>query len=165
MENASFPQAVVSALDAPLKANLFAYGSAGNKKVIHDLGPDLRGTGYDGVSGRKKAVEELVNVYGRILVDFCDSVSHLRILPISGNIFVGGFKSDLAGMTVDALENAYGVLSDSCQTQVLGSLIEMCVYEDSDRAQFRELCIKQMREGGPVTLQADAALSRWVTAS
>ena len=83
------------------------------------------------------AVANLSIAYENSFKEFaqCD-MPVLRLLPISGSIFAGKWKSISPKLTVDSWRSAIGRL-DPAHTQVLvKKRIEMCIFEDTELAGF-----------------------------
>ena len=70
----------------------------------------------DGGFTREDAREELAAAYRNVLCEFHAAASgeggptELRLLPISGGIFAGRFKGEIATLTMDALGAAEALL-------------------------------------------------------
>ena len=99
---AKFPDAVSAAITKPGDAKAHTYGggqsdamsgaevSAG-KSVVHVVGPDFRSRPHTDA----EALASLTRAYGNVLREIATlpaSVPRVRLLPISGGVFLGGFK-------------------------------------------------------------------------
>ena len=62
--------------------------------MVHAVGPDLRRERYTGVEGKARAIAELTQVYSNVLRECvkAERAKEVRLLPISGAIFVGKFS-------------------------------------------------------------------------
>lgn len=126
----AFPAAVIESVQDELDAKLHRYrGQDGHdQQVLHAVGPDFRREPY--ASGHEqKAVEALSAVYCNVFREFANSgLPSLRLLPLSGGIFSGGYKEALVDMTVSALSGAFLRLGERERLRMLDASIELCIY-------------------------------------
>ena len=126
---------------------------------IHTVGPKLGHGKYTD----NEAVEKLAGAYRNVLshfVRFAESKAaagpaptgtpvRLRLLPISGGIFAGEYQQDIAPLTLAALEEGIGLLTEE-ERGVLateqgregdaaegGAQIELCVFLEVELADFK----------------------------
>jgi len=136
----AFPQEVRASLTRSLQAKFHAYGSSGEKKCIHVVGPDFRtgvATCCTRPYTREEAEAELAEAYFNVFREFhASGLRRLRLLPISGGIFSGSFGGEIPQLTADALAAGFARLDEDVQAWVLRADLELCVF-DSRVAGFR----------------------------
>ena len=129
-----FPEAVMAAITAPTHAKYATYGG-GQKHAIHAVGPNFN----EHACSWEEAVELLGCTYANVLSEFAEtpaSVTDLRLLPISGGIFAGPFKSRLPELTLEALAVGFSKVSAQARQIVLGRRVQMCVFEERELESF-----------------------------
>lgn len=131
---ASFPEPVRDAVQAALDAKFHDYGQG--KLCIHSIGPDFRGRQLS----RGEALAELAQAYRAVLAEFVTSGRpHLRLLPISGGIFIGDFAGELPELTAEAFDVGFSLLDAGQQSQVLSArLLEMCIFLEAELPAFTQ---------------------------
>ena len=125
-EDAEFPAAVRSAIQAPLQAKMHFYGM---KACLHVVGPDFS----DRSCSREEAIAELTEAYSAMLREFGKSrMGGLRMLPISGGIFAGPFAPELPVLTRIALRGAFDGLPRNLQQAVSVARLDMCIFMEEE---------------------------------
>jgi len=129
---ASFPAPVREAVRAALDAKFHDYG--GGKLCIHCIGADFR----DRVVTRGEALVELAQAYRAVLAEFASSGRpRLRLLPISGGLFIGEFAGELPELTAEAFDVGFSLLEPGQQSHVLSAeLLEMCIFQEKELPAF-----------------------------
>ena len=83
------------------------------------------------------AVSTLSQAYLNVLREFAScTVPTLRLLPISGSIFAGKWKSRVPQLTIDSWIAACGLLTPEECTALAGRRIEMCIYDERELGGF-----------------------------
>ena len=141
-EDENFPDAVRSAIQAPLQAKMHFYKVPGLYKVPIGLNPVLHIVGPNFNSrkcSREEALGELTAAYSSILREFSNKrLGGLRMLPISGGIFAGPFAPELPTMTSIALRRAFDGLPNNTQHVISVARLEMCIFQDSEYDAYSE---------------------------
>lgn len=144
-QHKNFESDVRNAILVPGDAKYTSYNNS-THHVIHCVGPDFRTGKYvtqqtynshPHLYKEYKIVEpELRKAYRNIFEEFSKtptSVTHLRLLPISGGVFSGGFKAQMPQLTFDVLREVLEGIHTLNQPPVKARLrnytIEMCIYE------------------------------------
>ena len=138
---AKFEPDVVSAITAPTHAKYKVYGG-GTKHAIHAVGPDFN----EEECTPEQAIERLATTYANVLKQFAETQEHvvnLRLLPISGGIFAGKFKPELAELTFNALTMAFKKISNNHKksdvvTKIKTSKLYMCIFEEKELEDFNK---------------------------
>ena len=134
----AFPKDVKDTITEPGKAKFHSYevgGSRSRRNAIHVVGPDFRQRPYSDL----EAINTLSDTYANVLREVAltpASIRTIRMLPISGGVFLGDFKSDLTHMTICALKNGFERLSPEEQGRVLEKDVQMCIFLASELPTF-----------------------------
>eukprot|EP01062_Namystynia_karyoxenos_P054229 TRINITY_DN44499_c0_g1_i2.p2 TRINITY_DN44499_c0_g1~~TRINITY_DN44499_c0_g1_i2.p2 ORF type:complete len:246 (+),score=55.19 TRINITY_DN44499_c0_g1_i2:72-740(+) len=121
-----FPQEVQDAISETTQAKYHRY--AGDNHVIHVAGPDLR----------QEGVSALAEAYKNVFQEFCKTnLKCLRLVPISGGVFLGDFRPELEQITVESLRQGYQMLTEEERHQLRQCTLDMCVYEETEFEGFR----------------------------
>lgn len=115
-------------------------GYPGNKHVIHAVGPDFRSKTKWNMD---EPVEKLATTYENILIQFAETpqtVTTLRLLPVSGGIFAGPCKEDIYNMTFKALNLGYKKIHENSKVvkKIKTSKLYMCIFEEKELEAFKE---------------------------
>ena len=139
--DASFCADVVAAVRETGDAKYVDYG--GGKHVIHAVGPDLRHVSPD---ARADVVAALARGYANVLREFeASRVPTLRLVPMSGGIFAGGFADAIPTLTCEALRAGFDALPPASRSAILARHIELCIFVDKEVALF-EAAVADARE-------------------
>ena len=87
----------------------------------------------------KSAIKQLSIGYSNVYREFCASgLPRLRLLPISGSIFAGDFKCDMANMTAAAMAHGFDDLGDSSAQKYLlkKSTVELCIFAEAEHPYY-----------------------------
>lgn len=131
-----FPDEVREAIQKPLQAKYHAYGSEGERKCVHVVGPNFK----ERTCSRQEAVARLSTAYCAALAEFATSgLPKLRLLPLSGGIFSGAFGPELPELTAVALRRGFELLSREQQRQVArAESLEMCIFMEQEFAGYQK---------------------------
>lgn len=135
--DAQFPPAVSAAVTADCLAKHHEYTLPDDSKAqcIHVVGPDFRGD----EGSREDAVGKLATAYGNVLREFdASGAQTLRLLPISGGVFSGPWRGEMANMTMEALDAACTALPQEMADRVATRRLEMCLFMESEWSGFLE---------------------------
>ena len=153
--NEPFDKSIQKKIKKPTDAARFVYAD-GTKAVIHAVGPDLRN--YSDVWEVKRA---LTTTYINIFKEFAEHVrpeldifrpddlnlnarepwGTLRILPVSGGIFSGDFKSEMPTLTVECMTAALGQLPKIYRRSLAmrTKSIELCIFDENELQAFTSI--------------------------
>lgn len=136
----AFPPAVVEAVTAPTEAKHHAYPAGDDVIVhcIHVVGPDFRSPTFGKGKPREHAVATLAAAYENVLAEFdASGCQTLRLLPISGGIFAGRWRGEVAELTRDALALACVRVAPDVATRLASERrIELCIFMEQEMASF-----------------------------
>jgi hypothetical protein len=110
-------------------------GSIGH--CIHVVGPDFRTIPQ---LSRIVVVDLLKHCYKNVLNEFAkcpETVTTLRLLPISSGIFSGTNKNEMPKITYKALKRACADLSTETADKIRGRRFEMCIFEAGELEHFK----------------------------
>jgi len=152
----SFPREVTDEQTGITKEAQAKFHKYGCQPCIHTVGPDFRAPDQRQARASKEVYTEesavglLTAAYLNVLLEFCNQATDtetfrtLRLLPISGGIFSGEFRTQLPVFTARALKGALERLEPD-QSRLLQSLspgLEMCIYMDTEMAQYQQAFLR-----------------------
>eukprot|EP00656_Telonema_subtile_P039190 TRINITY_DN4431_c0_g2_i2.p1 TRINITY_DN4431_c0_g2~~TRINITY_DN4431_c0_g2_i2.p1 ORF type:complete len:299 (-),score=68.52 TRINITY_DN4431_c0_g2_i2:58-954(-) len=128
-----FAPAVVAAVKKDGDAKFMSYG---DKHCVHVVGPNFNDN-WARDQDYAWAVHALSEAYEHVLHEFAGSANPtLRLLPISGSIFAGKWKSRVHELTVDAWRLAITRLPMEHTATLSARRLEMCVFEEEELPLF-----------------------------
>jgi O-acetyl-ADP-ribose deacetylase (regulator of RNase III) len=132
----SFPSDVRSGITQTLDAKAHVYRD--NVVVIHVVGPNLTASA---LMDEAQAVVQLQEAYANVFEEFDQSgATTLRLLPISGGIYAGRFRSAMPQITIRAYAAGFGSLPEGVRSSLLTKFethkAELCIFEQSEYAAF-----------------------------
>eukprot|EP00808_Paulinella_micropora_P010482 g21474.t1 len=133
----AFPPEVKTAITSPCDAKYHCY--QGEKHCVHVVGPDFNQPPFLGMSVAD-AARSLGQAYQHVLQQAVLSPAPLlRLLPISGGVFAGAFRSAIAPLTFAALANGFLQVPDSVRAR-LDKLerVELCVFLAAELEAFQK---------------------------
>jgi len=138
--DAAFPAELVRSKWQESESRGHRYGKV---FVIHGVGPDFR-------KDAKRAEKRLRLVYANVLREFAKcGLQTLRLLPMSAGTHCGPHGAELPDLTARALASAFSDLDGQQKKQVLGAVVELCIYIEDDFERYceaLELHLEKLRQ-------------------
>ena len=135
-----FPKDVLDSIKKECDSKQHRYTlSDGNKiTIIHTVGPNFTKTEHTRTNNDLNyPINKLQPAYTNTFLQFIDSLPDLRksgkptlrLLPISGGVFLGKYVEDIPRITMQSLLKGLEGLSDEALILLKDTNIEMCIYD------------------------------------
>jgi hypothetical protein len=149
--NTQFPDEVKTKVTTVCNACYYPYAKA---HVIHVVGPNFDTLPYSNLN-RDAAEKILASAYNAVFTQFlrhdCTPYT-LRLLPISGGIFAGNFRSIVADLSFAAIEKALKMLIPTLTPEKLHNLkiciVEYCIYKENELQCYKDAYDQFVQRGG-----------------